>query len=336
MSNFRLRCSHRSDLSSPLSFQFFFYSHDGRYMIKTQTKEEKTFLRHILPRYYSHMKENPHSLVTHFYGMYRVQIPDLGKSIHFVIMKSVFNTEKEIHKIWDLKGSTKGRRAKRGDGVHKDLDIKDEGRKIYVGAERKEAIINQLRKDTDFLSDLQIMDYSLLLGVHLCTGNSSKGNDDSTASVSTASTDDIASRRAMLQRTNTPMRRKRRNNIIENGGEDTSMPNLMESTKSPTWEEQEFLESDDDSDSDVEDIAESLRDMRVAKEDVDLKTTLSALSYTSVTHLPNPYTSREDLGIESCHGRDNSNSISREFYFSGKLIVVASFIFSSSCSHISV
>ena len=302
------------------SFQFFFYSHDGRYMIKTQTQEEKTFLRHILPRYYSHMKENPHSFVTHFYGMYRVQIPDLGKSIHFVIMKSVFNTEKEIHKIWDLKGSTKGRRAKRGDSVHKDLDIKDEGRKIHVGTERKEAIMDQLKNDTDFLAELQIMDYSLLVGVHLCTGDSSKVVDDSTASVSTMSTDEVVRRRAMLQRTNTPMRRKRRNSIIENGYEDPSMPNLMDSSKSPSWEEQEFLESDDDSDSDLEDIAESLRDIRdVVKEDVDLKTTLSAFSYTSVTRLPNPFTSREDLGIESFLGRDSSNSISREFYFCGKI-----------------
>lgn len=78
-------------VSNAKSGQFFFYSSDGRYMIKTQTQEEKNFLWEILPMYYTHMKNNPHSFLTHFYGMYRVNIPDLGKSIHFVIMKSVFN-----------------------------------------------------------------------------------------------------------------------------------------------------------------------------------------------------------------------------------------------------
>jgi 1-phosphatidylinositol-4-phosphate 5-kinase len=60
-------------------------------MIKTQTQEEKNFLWQILPHYYNHLKNNPYSFITQFYGMYRVKIPDLGKSIHFVIMKSVFN-----------------------------------------------------------------------------------------------------------------------------------------------------------------------------------------------------------------------------------------------------
>ena len=113
-------------VSNAKSGQFFFYSEDGRYMIKTMKQEEKTFLRHILPDYYNHLKDHPHTFLTHFYGMYRVKIPDLGRSVHFIIMKSVFNTELEIHKIWDLKGSTLGCRAKRGDSVHKDLDILDE------------------------------------------------------------------------------------------------------------------------------------------------------------------------------------------------------------------
>eukprot|EP01083_Nonionella_stella_P111648 327651_1 len=147
--------------------QFFFYSNDGRYMIKTQTQEEKNFLRQILPDYYNHLKSYPHSLVTHFYGMYRVKIPEIGKSVHFVIMKSVFNTDKEIHKIWDLKGSTLGRRSKRGEGVHKDLDFVEEGRKIAVGQKTKDAIMTQLRLDAIFLAKMRIMDYSLLIGMHV-------------------------------------------------------------------------------------------------------------------------------------------------------------------------
>lgn len=39
-------------ISNSRGGQFFFYSHDGRYMIKTQTREESKFLRRIMPHYY--------------------------------------------------------------------------------------------------------------------------------------------------------------------------------------------------------------------------------------------------------------------------------------------
>jgi len=135
-------------------------------MIKTMTPEETHFLSYILPQYYSYLMKNPHSFLTHFYGMYRVKIPETNQQIHFCIMKSVFNTEEKIHKIWDLKGSTKGRKAKRGESVQKDLDIIAEGRKICVGPEKKRTIMSQLRSDATIMARLGVMDYSLLLGVH--------------------------------------------------------------------------------------------------------------------------------------------------------------------------
>jgi len=50
-------------IANSRSGQFFFYSHDGKYMIKTQTKEENKFLRRILPHYFRHMAKNPDSMV---------------------------------------------------------------------------------------------------------------------------------------------------------------------------------------------------------------------------------------------------------------------------------
>lgn len=290
-------------VSNAKSGQFFFYSHDGRYMIKTQKQEEKTFLRQILPDYYKHLKDNPHSFLTHFYGMYRVKIPDLGKSVHFVIMKSVFNTECEIHKIWDLKGSTLGRRAKRGDSVHKDLDILDEGRKIHVGAKAKDGIMKILKSDADFLAKVHIMDYSLLLGVHLCTSMSQ------------------SEKRTMLARTNTPMRRK---NLFEMKGDESvlqhfkSMFQNNSSTTAGTAESasettsHQSYEEDSDEESDTE-VAETVRESSFV---ADLN---NALSFFDAEHYqenipPNPYTTREDLGIESKSGDDI-----KELYFGGEL-----------------
>ena len=100
-------------MSNSKSGSFFFYSHDGRYMIKTQTPNESKFLRRILPHYYKYMKENPNTLITRFYGMHRVKMHSLSPTMHFVIMASVFDTDRAIHRTYDLKGSTVGRWAAR-------------------------------------------------------------------------------------------------------------------------------------------------------------------------------------------------------------------------------
>src|SRR5690606_12997177 len=54
-------------LANSKSGQFFFYSHDGKYMIKTQTKEECVFLRSILPQYHEHVTTHENTLMTRFY-----------------------------------------------------------------------------------------------------------------------------------------------------------------------------------------------------------------------------------------------------------------------------
>ena len=58
-------------IANSKSGQFFFYSHDGMYMIKTQSKEECVLLRHIMPQYVEHLSEHPNSLLVRFYGMHR-------------------------------------------------------------------------------------------------------------------------------------------------------------------------------------------------------------------------------------------------------------------------
>jgi len=276
-------------------------------MIKTQTQEEKNFLREILPHYYTHLRENPHSFITHFYGMYRVKIPDLGKSIHFVIMKSVFNTEQEIHKIWDLKGSTLGRRAKRGDGVSKDLDFVDEGRKLKVGPNTKTAIMKQLKKDADFLAKMHIMDYSLLLGVHLCT----KAEEESEKNL-------IRSKFMEKLRSNTPSRRIQKLQLEENGGKDGVLKQFFESARDMLGlfnEEERTQQSEDDSDSDRDDKAST------PAETTEVRTILSSLSPSVPTRgvTPHPYTSRDDFGIKSASGE------SKEIYFAGIIDILQSY-----------
>ena len=156
-------------ISNSKSGQFFFYSHDGRYMIKTQTKDENRFMKRILPHYYKYITENPHTMMVRIFGMQRVKMYHLKRKVHFVIMESVFNTPEKIHTIYDLKGSRLGREAtpaeRESGGVLKDNDLVNSERKFKLGP-KKELFMEQLRKDAMFMASLDIMDYSLLVGIH--------------------------------------------------------------------------------------------------------------------------------------------------------------------------
>ena len=153
-------------LSNSKSGQFFFYSHDGRYLIKTQTNEENKFMKRILPHYYRYVTENPHTFLVRIYGMHRVKMYHLHRKVHYVIMGSVFDSPSEINTIYDLKGSLVGRSATQAErekgGVLKDNDLIADGVKLKLGSKRED-FLAQIEKDATFLSELNIMDYSLLV-----------------------------------------------------------------------------------------------------------------------------------------------------------------------------
>jgi hypothetical protein len=193
--------------SNARSGQFFFYSHDGRYMIKTLTFAESKFLREILPFYYRHLTRYPSTFLTHFYGMYRVCMPNANNQrLHFMIMRSVFHTKKKICRVWDLKGSTANRKSEPGDSVGKDLDILEEGRKLrFAEPGARDAFLEQLRRDATFLARLGIMDYSLLLGLH--NREEESGGDNSPWGGAAPSTPPAYAVGEEPSRSNTPFRR---------------------------------------------------------------------------------------------------------------------------------
>lgn len=110
--------------------------------------------------------------------MYRVKTHN-RQPIYFIVMGSVFYTDLEIHTIYDLKGSTHGRKATEKDKkqetpVLKDLDFLENNEIIRIGSSKAKLFCEQLRKDTELLRKLKIMDYSLLLGIHY---SNRRGND---------------------------------------------------------------------------------------------------------------------------------------------------------------
>ncbi|KAI7873257.1 uncharacterized protein EV154DRAFT_431013 [Mucor mucedo] len=168
-----------SELGSPgKSGSFFYYSKDYRFIIKTIPKSEHRFMRKILPHYYEHVKNQPHTLLCRYYGLHRIKLPH-GPKIRFVVMGNVFPSDKDVHATYDLKGSTQGRRttakeiARNPQAVLKDLNWMEAACLLELGPEKKKDFIEQLHRDVELLIKLNIMDYSLLVGVHeLNVGNS--------------------------------------------------------------------------------------------------------------------------------------------------------------------
>lgn len=160
-----------SELGSPgKSGQLFYFTRDMRFIIKTVSREEHVFLRKILSDFYAHLVANPATLLSQFYGLHMVK-PKGKDKVYFVIMGNVFDSHVEVHERYDLKGSTVGRLvpdSRRLDPsvVMKDLDFDKLKRKIHLGADRKKVLMEQIRRDSDFLLKHEIMDYSLLLGIH--------------------------------------------------------------------------------------------------------------------------------------------------------------------------
>jgi len=171
-----------SELSSEgKSGAFFYYTADGKYMMKTVTRKEFTLLHGMLKQYYDHITQNPETMVVRFLGLHclRVQskrtgmsrlLPEEKKELYFVVMANMFNTSCEIHRRYDLKGSWVGRVTpadKREPSVAlKDVDFQQANERIHVGEERRKVLLEQIKRDSDFLSSNNIIDYSLLLGIH--------------------------------------------------------------------------------------------------------------------------------------------------------------------------
>ncbi|KAF9316519.1 Phosphatidylinositol-4-phosphate 5-kinase [Linnemannia elongata] len=169
-----------SELGSPgKSGSFFYFSQDYRFIIKTIHHAEHKFMRKILKDYFNHVKQNPHTLLCRFFGLHRVKLPH-GRKIHFVVMGNVFPPNRDIHETYDLKGSTLGRAisdeelANNPRATQKDLNWVNRNRKLELGPEKRHLFVEQIKRDVELLSRLNIMDYSLLIGIH----DIARGNKD--------------------------------------------------------------------------------------------------------------------------------------------------------------
>jgi hypothetical protein len=156
-------------VSEGRSGSFFYYSHDGKFMVKTVSRAESECMREMLPDYYSYVLENPDTLLMRILGQY--DLCHDSHTYHLVVLANVFNTTLDIHERFDLKGSrykrTLGKRRGTPGLVHRDLDFIQTGRRITVkDVALASKLQRQIAQDAAFLKSQNVVDYSLLIGVH--------------------------------------------------------------------------------------------------------------------------------------------------------------------------
>lgn len=101
-------------------------------------------------------------------------------------MNNLLPPHRDIHSMFDLKGSTIGRdyseeklkevleSKPRLQPTLKDLNWLRRDMKLELGPHKKAALMEQIERDTALLQRLKIMDYSMLVGIHDLT----RGNRD--------------------------------------------------------------------------------------------------------------------------------------------------------------
>lgn len=159
------------ELSNPgASSSWFYLTSDDEFIIKTVQHKEAEFLQKLLPGYYMNLNQNPRTLLPKFYGLYCIQCG--GVNIRLVVMNNVLPRSLKMHYKYDLKGSTYKRRASRKERTKpsptfKDLDFQEMHEGLYFDADTYNALMKTLQRDCRVLESFKIMDYSLLLGVHV-------------------------------------------------------------------------------------------------------------------------------------------------------------------------
>lgn len=142
------------------SGEFFFFSHDEKFLLKTTTVDEAQMLMTMLPDLLGRFEATPHSMLGKYLGLYRVE----GKL--FFVMQAVTVHGHDITRTYDLKGSTRNRQAKPMESIGKDVNFENELGKLDLDPIVRQQLMETHQGDVEVLRHHNIMDFSLLLQVH--------------------------------------------------------------------------------------------------------------------------------------------------------------------------
>merc|ERR1719458_1816158 len=126
------------------------------------TTEEVEEMHSLLKQYHPYIVDrHAKTLLPQYLAMFRLTVDNI--ETYLVVIRNVFSAHLKVHKKYDLKGSTVDREAsekERGKSLPtlKDNDFIADGLKICIGDEGKDALLDTLTADVEFLARLNIMD----------------------------------------------------------------------------------------------------------------------------------------------------------------------------------
>lgn len=139
----------------------FFRTSDSRFLLKSISTSEFELLMQKLIAYCNHVTSDNRSLLMPILGIYSVS--NTVHEVYFIAMSNLFSCAK-VKEIYDVKGSNRTTPLKeRKPGVAlKDLDM---DRQLILEQESFEIIWPAFERDLVFLKEMNVMDYSILVGV---------------------------------------------------------------------------------------------------------------------------------------------------------------------------
>lgn len=160
---------------------------DNRYIVKELLKSELESFVSIAPFYFKYISQSTFNTLTtaiaKIFGFYQIEIKNSvsGKTfkMDFLIMENLFYNRK-CSRIFDLKGSMRNRHVQQT-GKENEV-LLDENMieyiyesPVFVKEQLKKLLRGSLFNDTSFLSAMDVMDYSLVVGIDdstqkLCVG----------------------------------------------------------------------------------------------------------------------------------------------------------------------
>lgn len=156
------------------SGSFMYFTFDRRYIVKTIPPCEVDCMMEILPEYAAHVAASNGSLL-HYYGCHSIRLPKRRARVYFIVMKN-FLQDPQVPRVrsimrstFDLKGCFFLRTAEEGSGTLQDNDwlavVDDFTVRNMCEEQQRQSVQAWIARDAAFLSQMGVIDYSLLVGI---------------------------------------------------------------------------------------------------------------------------------------------------------------------------
>ncbi|KAJ8570232.1 hypothetical protein K7X08_006809 [Anisodus acutangulus] len=156
---------------------YFAKSLDERFIIKQVQKTELDSFEEFAPEYFKYLTDSINSrsptCLAKVLGIFQVSVKHLkgGREtkMDLIVMENLF-FERKISRVYDLKGSLRSRYNADTTGANKvllDMNLLEtlHTKPIFLGSKAKRSLERAVWNDTSFLASVDVMDYSLLVGV---------------------------------------------------------------------------------------------------------------------------------------------------------------------------